>query len=98
MCGPYFQFSLLRPSFFYFCFTDFFRNKFGSVGEIKIKIIWTIFQSNSNRRPSILTQLENGPNEFYFEFNQPGCSRKDKTKNIIEHQYCTGMSRREIQK
>ena len=32
----------------------------------------------------------NGPNEFYFQFNQPGCSRKDKRKNIIELQYCTG--------
>ena len=32
-------------------------------------------------------------------FNQPGWSRKDKKKkNIIELQYCTGMSRRKIKK
>ena len=30
--------------------------------------------------PSILIQLEIGPNEFHFKFNQPGCSRKEKTK------------------
>ena len=37
--------------------------------------------------PSILIKLENGPNEFYFlfyqlkwQYNQPGCSIKDKTK------------------
>ena len=30
--------------------------------------------------PSIFIQFENGWNEFYFKFNQPGCSRKDKTK------------------
>ena len=32
--------------------------------------------------PSILIQLENGPNEFYFywQYKQTGCSRKDKTK------------------
>ena len=46
----------LGQSFFLFCFTDFFRNKLVSEDEIKIK---TVF-------PSILIQLENGPNEFYF--------------------------------
>ena len=58
------------------CFTDCFRIKLESEDEIKIKIkfIWTIFQLNYNRRkheivfPSILNQLENGPNEFYFYF------------------------------
>ena len=63
-------------AFFIFCFTIFFRNKLGSEDEIKIKFIQTIFQLNLNRRkheivfPSILIQLENGPNEFYFYFTK----------------------------
>ena len=62
--------------------------------------------------PSILIQLENGPNEFYFtNYNcniSPGAvtggnlinldAEKTKRKNIIKLQYCTGMSRREIKK
>ena len=63
--------------------------------------------------PSILIQLENGPNEFYFtNYNgniSPGAVtgdnlinlaaiEKTKPKNITELQYCTGMSRREIKK
>ena len=65
--------------------------------------------------PSILIQLENGLNEFYFYFtNQNGnispgavtggnlinltAVEKTKRKNIIELKYCTGMSRREMQK
>ena len=39
-------FSMVRPSFFIFCFTDFFRNKLLSEDEIKIKFIQTIFQLN----------------------------------------------------
>ena len=31
---------------FYFCFTDSFRNKLGSVDEIKIRFIITIFLLN----------------------------------------------------
>ena len=65
--------------------------------------------------PSILIQLENGVNEFYFYFtnlngnNSPGAvtggnlinlaaGEKTKRKNITEHQFCTGMSRKEIKK
>ena len=65
--------------------------------------------------PSILIELENGPNEFHFYFtNQNGnispgavtggnlinlaAVEKTKRKNIIELQYCTCMSRREIKK
>ena len=39
--------------------------------------------------PSILIQLENGPNEFYFNLIK---------NNIIEFKYHTGMSLREIKK
>ena len=59
--------------------------------------------------PSILIQLENGPNEFYFTNlngnSSPGAvtggnlfnlAAVEKTK--FELQYCTGMSRREIKK
>ena len=46
----------LGHRFFIFCFTDFFRNKLVSEDEIKIKVVF----------PSILIQLENGQNEFYF--------------------------------
>ena len=45
--------SSLGHRFFIFCFTDFFHNKLVSEDEI------VVF-------PSILIQLENGPNEFYF--------------------------------
>ena len=55
--------------------------------------------------PLILIQLENGPNEFYFYFNNKNGNiinlaavEKTKRKNIIGIQNCTGMSRREIQK
>ena len=65
--------------------------------------------------PSILIQLENGLNEFYYYFTNeignisPGAVtgankinlaavEKTKQRNIIELQYSTGMSRREIQK
>ena len=63
--------------------------------------------------PSILIQLENGPNEFYLtNLNgniSPGAVtggnlinlaaiEKTKQKNIIELQYCIGISRREIKK
>ena len=66
--------NLLGLLFFYFLFYRFFRNNLGSEDKIKIKIkfILTIFQLNKNRRkheivfPSILIQLGNGPNEFYF--------------------------------
>ena len=69
-CFSYWQgtiqasYAVMRQLLFYF--TDFFRNKLGVEDEIKIKIkfIQTIFQLN----PSILIQLENGPNEFYFYF------------------------------
>ena len=79
--------------FLFFVLRIFFHNKLGSEDEIKIKkkFIQTIFQLNYTKFvfpsiliqlvfPSILIQLENGPNEFYFLFNQPGYSRKDKTK------------------
>ena len=45
----------LGHRFFIFCFTDFFCNKLVSEDAIKINVF-----------PSILIQLENGPNEFYF--------------------------------
>ena len=63
--------------------------------------------------PSILIQLENGPNEFHFtNLNgniSPGAVtggnlinlaaiEKTKRKYITELQYCTGMSRKEIKK
>ena len=55
----------------------FFRFVFSTAAgliKLKIKFILTIFQLKENRRkqeivfPSILIQLENGMNEFYFCF------------------------------
>ena len=64
--------------------------------------------------PAILIKLENGLNEFYFYLPligniSPGAVNggnlmnlaaveKTKRKNIIELQYCTGMSGREMKK
>ena len=45
--------------------------------------------------PTILIQLENGPMNFLINL---AAVEKTKRKNIIELQYCTGMSWREIQK
>ena len=60
------------------------RRKHESVfPSILIQLLTSVF-------PSILIQLlENVLNEFYFQFNQPGCSRKDKRK--IPVQYWHGL-------
>ena len=102
----------------------FFRFVFSSAArliELKIKIHSDHFPIELKSKetqfvfPSILIQLENGQNEFYFYFTNPNGKispgavtevnltnlavvEKTKRKNIIELNYCTGMSRRKIQK
>ena len=55
---------LIRPKFFYFLFYRFFSQQVRVGGRNKNKIHSDHFQITVF--PSILIQLENGPNEFYF--------------------------------
>ena len=55
MSKPVVMISLLRPEFFYFLFCRFFSQ------QVRVGGHGIMF-------PSILIQLENGPNEFYFYF------------------------------
>ena len=67
---------------------------FQLVKKKKKKNIHTIFQLNSKRRkhenlfPSILIQLENGANEFYFYFfissSEPNLLRKESVKQKLK--------------
>ena len=66
--------AALRPSFFYFLFYQFFSEqvRVGGRNKNKYKIHSDHFPIESKSKetlivfPSILIQLENGPNEFYF--------------------------------
>ena len=66
----------------FFCF---FFSTAARLIKLKIKFIWTIFQFVF---PSILIQLENGPNEFYFLFfissSDPNLLRKKSVKQKIK--------------
>ena len=67
--------SPLRPSFFYFLFYRFFSQQVSVGGRNKNKnkihsdhfpIELKLKETQETVFPSILIQLENGPNEFYF--------------------------------
>ena len=64
-------FSQLRPSFFYFLFYRFFSQQVSVGGRNKNKNKkfpdhFPIELKSKETFPSILIQLENGPNEFHF--------------------------------